>query len=637
MKKGLETWLFSSLGVVAMLGILIAANFIAARGKQRIDLTAERAYTLSPGTRAILAKLDTPVQVRLYCTRSENDMPVYLKTYAQRVEDLLGEFRQASRGLVEIQKLDPQPDSDAEDSAKLDGIEGQRIQAESEEFYLGLSVSMLDQKDVIPFLGDIPDRLPKREQRLEYDIARALSSLMTSTKPVVGIMSPLPVAGMPMNPMMMQMGRRGEPAWAIHSELSRDFTVRMVEMSADKIPDDVKVLVVIHPKGITDTTQYALDQFVLRGGKLIAFLDALSALDQQAGMMGGMPTGSSIDKLLKAWGIAFDTTKVVADMNFGTKTQEGMNPALLTLTENAVSQSDMATANSDNLWFVFAGAFSGAPIGGLQETVLVKSSKDSQLVDPMIAQMSGGELLKSFKASGTEYPLAVRLEGKFKTAFPDGKPKAPEAKNEEKKPDEKKDVPAETGLKESAEENVVILVGDSDLLQNQIAVVQVVNPFNGQRMSMPRNGNLAMSQSMIEQLAGDSNLIRIRSRASRARPFNVVQEIAANAAANSRSRLKELDASLAEAQTKLSELQRSKTPEAGQHFILSPEQQAEIAKFRKKETEVKQQLKAERKKLRTDIDSLETRVKWINIAAMPLVVAAAGLLLALTRRRQAAH
>src|ERR1051325_11231116 len=171
MKKGLETYIYSTIGVIAMLIILIAFNIVAGRAKQRIDLTAERAYTLSQGTRNILAKLDTPVQIRFYCTRGENKMPVFLKTYAQRVEDLLGEYRRLSKGQIEIQKLDPTPDSDAEDSAKLDGVEGQLAEG-GEPVYLGLSVSMLDQKEAIPFLS------PERERMLEYDLSRAISRVM---------------------------------------------------------------------------------------------------------------------------------------------------------------------------------------------------------------------------------------------------------------------------------------------------------------------------------------------------------------------------------------------------------------------------------------------------------------------------
>jgi ABC-type uncharacterized transport system involved in gliding motility auxiliary subunit len=249
--------------------------------------------------------------------------------------------------------------------------------------------------------------------------------------------------------------------------------------------------------------------------------------------------------------------------------------------------------------------------------------------------MGGEQTIKDFKASNTEYNLAVRLSGKFKTAFPEGKPKAPEPKPEDGKPEEKKpDAPAEAGLKESAAENTIVLIGDSDFLQDQVSVQEAMNPFGGgQRMVVPVNGNLAFGQGAVEQLSGDSNLIEVRSRASRERPFTVVKQMQADAEAAYQTKIKDLETSLRDAQAKLNELQRAKTGEAGQRFILSPEQQAEIANFKKKEGEVKKQLKEERKRLRIGVESLETKTKWLNILVMPLVVAVAGLLLALKRRK----
>ncbi|MDB6153229.1 MAG: gliding-associated putative transporter substrate-binding component GldG [Chthoniobacteraceae bacterium] len=629
MKKGLETYLYSTVGVAAMFAILVAINIIGSRAKQRVDLTAEHAYTLSAGTRAILAKLDTPVQIRFYCTRKENRMPLDLKAYAQRVEDLLGEYRQASKGQIEIQKLDPEPDSDAEDSAKLDGVEGQML-PDGERVYLGVSVTMLDQKEALPFLTQ------DRERLLEYDLSRAISRVAAAEKPVVGIMSPLQLAGMPSNPMMARMGGgQGQKPWLIQSELGRDYTVKTVEMTVDKIPDEVKVLVLVHPKAISDTAQFAIDQFILRGGKLIAFLDPLAVLDRGAGGPMGPSSSSSIDKLLKSWGLAFDSTKVVADMNYLSKTRQGRAPALLTLTEKAVNKDDVLTANADNLLLAFPGAFTGTPSEGLKETVLLKSTTDSQLVEPMMAQMSGEEIIKSFKSSGTEYALAVRLTGKFKTAFPEGKPKAADPK-----PDGKPPEPASTDavLKESEKENAVVLIGDSDFLQDQVVAQETMNPLGGQRMFIPVNGNLAFAQSAVDQLTGDENLIKVRSRTSRERPFTVVNKMQTDAEERYRSKIKELETGLADAQRKLSDLQRAKASDGGpgQRFILSPEQQQEIANFRKKETEVKQQLKLERKKLRADIDSLANRLKWENIAAVPFLVALGGVVMAVQRRRKQA-
>lgn len=625
--KGLSTWLYSSLGVVAMFLIIVIVNALASTLRTRVDLTAEHAYTLSNGTRSILSKLDTPIQIRFYCTRGDNRMPVFLKTYAQRVEDLLGEYRQASKGQIEIQKLDPVPDSEAEDSAKLDGIEGQ-ARMDGEPIYLGLSISMLDQKQALPFLA------PDRERLLEYDISRAISRVLSNERPVIGVMSSLPYSGTPSNPMMARMGQQGQQPWAIISELKRDFTIKDVPPTSEEIPSDVKVLLLIHPKGVTDAVQYGIDQFVLRGGKLVAFLDPQSVLDRSgAGNPMGMSMGSksSIDKLMSAWGVTFDSSKVVADLDFVGRTREGRQPAVLALNEKATNREDIVSSDANNLFLVFAGAFSGTPAEGLKQTVLLHSSKNSQLVDPMSAQFGGEKIIKDFTSSNTEHALALRLTGKFKTAFPGGKPgSAPAGDGKDAKP-------AAAGLQESSQESAVLLIGDVDFIQDQIAVQEVMNPFGGQRMVMPANANLAFAQGAIEQMAGDSNLVSVRSRASRERQFTVVKEMQAKAESAFQTKIKSLETSLAEAQQKLNELQRNKADKGGgQRFILSPEQQREITNFRNKEREVKVQLKEERKKLRVGIDSLENTIKWINIALMPALVAAAGVGLAILRHKRRA-
>ncbi len=601
-----------------------------------MDLTKEKAYTLSPGTKAILRKLDTPVKVRFYCTQSENATPetVFLKAYAKRVEDLLAEYKQVAGSKLIVERYDPQPDSDAEDSARLDGIEGQTL-SNGEKFYLGLAVSLLDEKQAIPFLA------PNRERLLEYDLSRAISRAVTPDKPVVGIMSPLPVFGMPANPMMMRMGQQGQEPWVLVNELKNDFNVRRVGMEVDKIDDDIKVLLLLHPREISDKAQYAVDQFIMRGGKLLAFLDPLPLVDarEQNQMLGSIPnSGSSMEKLLKAWGISFDTSKVVADLNFkmkvgGRNNQPQDAPAFLSVTTEGINNDDIVTSQIDNIWLPFAGAFSGTPVQGLKETVLLKSTTQSQLVDGFMANLSGENIIKDFKPSGTAYALAIRLSGKFKTAFPNGKPE--EKKDEDKKEGDKKDEKAaekkpDDSLKETKQDNVVILVGDADMLYDHFALRQMQSPFGA--LSMAMNGNLNFAQNAIEQLAGDNNLIGVRSRATQNRPFTLVKKMQAQAEENYRSKIKELEDSLAETQRRLNELQQKK--EKGQRFILSPEQQAEVENFRKKEAEVKIKLKEERKKLRRDIDSLENRLKWFNIAAMPLVVSASGLTLAFYKRKR---
>ncbi len=629
-KSNFTTYLFSSAGVVVMFLILVAVYVISGAVKHRFDLTSDRLFTLSDGTRNILKKLDTPVQIRFYCTQNASTMPVFLKTYAQQVEDLLEEYRKAANGNIEIKKLDPQPDSDAEDSANLDGIEGQ-MAANGEKIFLGIAINCLDEKVSVPFLT------PDRERQLEYDVSRAISQVTTTQKPVVGVMSALPVFGA-FDPMSMQMGRpnRQDP-WVFVGELKRDYTVKQVEMTAEKIEDDIKVLVVVYPKDITDKTQYAIDQFVLRGGKLVAFLDPLSLVDSRTAasnpMQRNMGSGATLDKLLKAWGIEMDKGKVVADLDYAARINRGgkpeVAPAVLALTQEAMDTNDVVTSQIDNLVMPFPGGFTGTPAEGLKKTVLIQTTTSGQLVDKMMAEFSGEQLSKEFSATGKQYALALRLTGKFKTAFPEGQPKDV---TDAKAAADKKEAPAEPSLKESKSEGAVVLVADADMLYDQFCV-QVQN-FLGQKIVTPINANLNLMQNVVDQMGGDQNLIGVRSRATMTRPFTVVKRMQTEADEKYRNRIKDLEKSLADTQQKLNEMQTKK--EGGQRFILSPEQQNAIQQFRQDEAKVKKELKDVRKSLRRDIESLETRLEWINIAGMPFLVTMSGIALALFKRKKTA-
>src|SRR6267154_3857694 len=545
MHKKTENLLYSAGGLVAAALILVLLNFVLGAVRGRIDLTQGKLYTLSEGTRAVLGKLESLVKIRLYF--SQNEIPLPIKAYGRRVEDLLAEFRQAGRGKVLVEKLDPQPDSDAEDSATLEGVEAQ-VTPSGDKFYLGASISYADQKLALPALT------PDREPLLEYDLVRAIARVTATSKPVIGVMSALPVFGMPPSPMTG--GQPMEPQVFI-GELRRDYAVKRVGMDPEKIDDDIKVLLVIHPRGIGDRAQYALDQFVLRGGKLIAFLDPSAYFDQlgQMGGMGGGGTPSSLDRLVKAWGLGFDSGKVVLDMRYLTGAGARTLPTLLSLNDNAFDPNDIATARLGSLLMPFAGAFTGQPVEGLSETVLMKSSAYSQLVDSFTATAQGEAAIRGFKPSGTEYPLAVRLTGKFKTAFPEGRPKG-EDRGEKKAAAKASDAKPETAqLRESATENAVVLVGDSDFI-NDGAAVQIQEIF-GQRIVIPRNGNLAFGQALVDQFAGDPALINLRSRASAARPFTVIRDMEAKAQQAYLGKIKELEDNLDQTQEKLNALQRS--------------------------------------------------------------------------------
>jgi len=627
-KNNIETYLFSTVGVLIMFVVLLAFYVVTSAAKDRIDLTSEKAFTLSPGTKKILGKLTSPVKITFYCTQGAA-MPTFLGTYAQHIEDLLAEYQQVGKGKIVIKKLDPQPDSDAEDSARLDGVEGQ-VTPTGEKVYLGLVVSLLDQKVALPWLP------PDQERLLEYDISRAIARVISPTLPTIGLMSALPVFGSEPNPMLQRMAQQqsAQEPWTFVSELKKSFTVREVPMTASKIDDDIGVLLVVHPRDITDATQYAIDQFVLRGGKLLAFVDPHAYFDQKhdqmAQVMGESSGQSSLPALLKAWGLDMDMNKVVADMTFaGRNPQSGSPmPTVLLVNKDGVNPDDVVTSQIDNLVLPFAGAFTGKPADGLKETVLVHTSKEAELVEGITASIAAEQIVKDFKSSGVDYAMAVRLTGKFKTAFPDGAPKAPADDK-----DAPKDQPKDVQLKESKGDGVVILVADADMLADQVCVK--VQNFMGYRMVQPMNGNLNLVQSLVEQLSGDSDLISLRSRASLNRPFTRLKEMEAKAGREFENQLKALEEKKSETERKISELQSSKAGNE-QKFILSPEQQKALENYQKTEAEANKSLKVTRKNLRKETDSLEFWTKVVNIAAMPVLVAMVGIVLAIYKRERTA-
>jgi ABC-type uncharacterized transport system involved in gliding motility auxiliary subunit len=635
--KKVETWLFPVAGVAAVLVILIAVNVLGNFLKFRSDLTENKIYTLSPGTKRILDKLDTPVEIRFYYSKDNSSMPVPLRTYAQEIEDLLSEYQQAGHGKIQVVKLDPKPDSDAEDSARLDGVQGQTAAANltGDRIYLGLAVSCLDAKTAIPFLS------PDRETLLEYDISRAISSVVNPKKAVIGVMSALPVLGRAPNPMMMMQRQRGSDPWVFVQELKENYTVREVPLTTDKIDDDISVLLVAYPKGITESAQFAIDQFMLRGGKMVALLDPFSFVDSQLSggqqaMMRGETYSANLDKLLKAWGLQFTADKIVADPNLATKIQRqtgsvDSDMTVLSVNGDTINKSDPLGASTSDLLLPFAGAFTGTPASGLKEEVLVSTTPQAGLIDATRVMLGADAARKFYKPGNTPLAMAVRLSGKFKTAFPDGKPAAAASPTPAASPAPSA-TPTPSYLKEATNEGVTVLIGDSDFAFDQIAgrEQQMLN----QVVFTPTNGNLNLIESSVELLAGDSNLMSIRSRTSANRPFVLVNKMEAAAQDKYQSKIDELETGLTQAREKLSELQSAK--QTDQKSVLSPEQQAEIKKFQENEAQIDRQLKQVRKELRQEIDSLQNWLKWVNIALMPVVVTCIGLGLAFLKKRSRA-
>ncbi len=636
MKKGL----YSTVGVIIVLIAIVAINYALSLGKQRIDLTKDKLFSLSEGTRKALANLKDPITIKFYYTQGDDTIPIQVRTFAKRTEDLLAEYKQAASGKVVIEKLNPQPDSDAEDAATVDGIDGQ-VGPSGDRFYLGLAIVQGEQKAAIPSLS------ADRERLIEYDLTRAITRVATKEKPVIGVMTPLPVTG---NPMAMMMGQGGpQPPQIFYSEMEKDYKVERVGLDAEEIKPEIKTLLVIHPRGISDQAQYAIDQFILRGGRLIAFVDPHAYLDQIPGMpqfQGG--TSSSLDKLFKAWGVEMDTGKIVLDLENAAGQGQRMMPTVLALDGPYINRTDVATSLIPNSLIPMAGAFGGQLVEGLSQTVLLKSSKNSQLIDgSTAADKRGQEAIRSFSSGGKELAIAIKVSGKFKTAFPDGRPVKEEAKKDDK--DDKKDASAKKAapkavaspvdanqLKEAKEENTVVLFADSDFLQDG-AAVQIQEMF-GRRIAIPANGNLPLFQAVVEQMAGDPTLINLASRSIATRPLTVVKQMEAEAQQAYLGKMKELEDNLNQTKEKLSALEKKpppgQKPDPTTKVSLTPEQQEEVDNFRKRVVETRKELKDVRRDLRADSEALEFWTKVFNIAFMPIVVTIAGILIGLLKRRR---
>jgi len=442
------------------------------------------------------------------------------------------------------------------------------------------------------------------------------------------------VLGRSLDPVKKQQPT--EP-WVLASELKRIFEVRKVEMNATKIDDDIKVLLIIHPRDMLEPTEYAIDQFVLRGGKVIAFVDSYAYFDQQPDMQnpfGGSAAGNSnLPTLFKAWGVEPSQGKVIADLTFASGEGPRLLPTLLSLNNEALNMDDVVTSQVGTLLIPFGATLEVKPVEGLKATPLVRTSKNSMLTDLIVATLSGEPSTRGFQPSGKESPLALRLTGKFRTAFPNGKPADPFARGKPVDPAQF-EADRKAHLRESAAENTVVVVGDVDMLTDGAAVD--IQEIFGQRVAVPRNGNLAFAQGLVEQLAGDSALINLRSRAAFSRPLTVIKQMEARAQETYLGKIKALEDTLNQTTERLQALQKGReSASASGGAILTPEQQAELENFRKKSLETRKELKEVRRSLREETESLQMRTKVINIALVPLLVAVLGIGLAIAKRRRA--
>jgi ABC-type uncharacterized transport system involved in gliding motility auxiliary subunit len=644
----------AAFGVAALVAIVVLANWLISMtpaGNRGHDFTENKNHTLSDGTRSILKELDTQVVIRYYASRNTDYMPEQLKLHMRRVDDVLKEYAALSNGKLRIENLDPEPDTDAEDSANLDGINGQRF--DDQNLYFGLAVSCLDRTSVLPFLD------PQDETMLEYHLSKALAEVTTPTKPVIGVMSALELKG---GPPAMMPGQRPSQPWVFYQQLKQSFEVKDLGMTPEKIdPKEIKVLLLFHPAGITPEAEFAVDQYLLGGGTVVACVDAFSIAAQMTGgggnpmmgMGGGAPTTSTLPTLFGAWGLSFESGQSLGDPAYKTRmrTRDGESDgiAVLTLPQAAMPQKDnVVTKDLESIMMLLPGAFTKTGGGGVDINTLVRSSIDAGLVDSMRASRLDASLGMSLQSKGTAFDLVSHLHGTFKSAFPDGKPgekKEEEAKPEEKKQEEKKpeigqlpaevkkeepkkEAPKPTWLKASATPGNVFVIADVDAFYDQFAYR--VQNFGGMQMASPANGNASLLFNLLDQATGSKHLIGSRSRAAVRRPFTVIQEMENKFDKEVGDKITRFQKEVDATNEKLSELQGKRS--AGSDLHLSPEQEAEIKKLRETSVENRKKIREMEKDLRRQKDRLTGRITLANVAVMPLLVVLVGIGLYLVRR-----
>lgn len=614
-RKFLSSSLLSVLAVLFVALVLISHTLL--RGV-RLDLTENALYTLASGTRSLIGKLDEPIHLTLYfsdkATADSNRPEVRnVRLYAERVREMLQEIRDLAGSKIDLQVVDPLPYSEAEDSAVAAGIQGIPIDDSGEKLFFGLTGSnATDGHATLPYFDQ------GKEAFLEYDLAKLIHDLNTPQKPVIGLVSGLPLAG------GMGMDGRGGGPWAVYQQLSQLFDVKSLPANGlNNLDANIKVLALVHPKQLSEDSQYAIDQFLMRGGHLLVFVDPNAEMDQ-SGMDPNNPiAGLTADKasdlpvLFKAWGVAYTPAQAVLDKQHalsvnGAGGQSVRHLGMLHFNHDDWGNGDIITANLDTLNVASAGYFRMDKGSPYQLTPLLQTSDQAMTVETSRLRFLGdpASLADGYKATGERYVLVGRLDGKFKSAFPDRKDQG--------------------HLAEAKENGSVLLVADTDVLSDRLWVR--VQNFFGQQVLNPFASNGDFFINAIDHFSGSSDLLAIRGRGTSTRPFTKVLALKQAADERFRHKEQELQQQLADTESKLQALQAGKAQD--EKFVLSPEQKQEVDNFLARKLQIRKDLRDVRHQLDADIDNLGAWLKFANIALMPILLTVATLAFMAWKARQ---
>ncbi len=611
-----------ALAALALLFIGLTLLFNYSLRGWRLDLTQNHLYTIAPGTDRILKSIKEPINLYFFFSeKSANQIP-QLKAYGVRVRELLEELQSRSSGNVRLHVIDPAPFSEDEDRASELGLRSTPLGATGSSFYFGLvGTNSTDGHAAIDFFD------PNKEQFLEYDVVKLIYTLANPKKPVVAWLSTINM-GESFDQRMGQM----RPAWALYSQAQQLFDIRNVEPAATKIDPDVNALVIVHPKGLSPATQWAIDQYALRGGHILLFVDPIAEADPAGGDPHNPMAAMSADKsshfntLLSTWGVNFDPKQVVADRAhaLAVSMRQGEAPVqhlgILGLDSSSFNKNDVVTAGLSSVNVATAGYLT--PIKGATtkfESILRSSSEAEPMPSERFAMLFDPSSLRDgFKPTGQRYTLAARVTGNIKTMFPGGPPSGVTL------------APGQTALKESVKPLNLIVFADTDLLSDFMWVRE--QNFFGQTVMQALASNGDMVLNALDNLSGSSDLISVRGRATFRRPFERVEALRRTADDRFRAKEQELEKQLRDTEDKLTALQSKRSDKSS--IILTPEQEKELDQFQQQKVSIRKQLRAVRAGLEEDINGLGVEMKVINIIVVPLVFALAVVFFAVWRRQQ---
>ncbi|HEX2837891.1 MAG TPA: Gldg family protein [Phycisphaerales bacterium] len=628
-------WIGILLVVVAVLAINVIAGF-GLRGA-RIDATEDRAYTLTQGSRNIAKSPAEPISLTFYYSAKVAQGQAGLQSYAQRVRELLEEYKRASGGKITLTVVDPEPFSEAEDRAMESGVAGAPL-GNGQKFYLGLSgTNSIDTRETIAFFE------PGRERFLEYDISRMITSLANPRKRVVGWISPLQLeGGNRMNPRT----RQPEPTmiYRVMQEMKSAYEVRRLDTTISEVPKDIDVLLVVHPKDLPEPLQFAIDQYVLRGGRLLLFVDPLCEADEgEQQFPTALGRASSLEKLLTTWGVEVPSDQVVADQDIAarvfTRASQEQVPYILWLEcgKENVNKDDAVTGQVEKVTLASSGFVrtlekkEGETRPRATVTPLIESTARAatMMVEAVEFPPDPRKMFNEFVPGTQKYTLAARLSGSVASAFADGLPKNADGT----------DITVEGGvLKESTGSINVLVFADADIITDaQWVQRRQIIPGMESLVKMSDNGETVLAG--VDNMAGSTDLIAVRARKEATRPFTKVQEMEKTAQQQYAKELARIENEMQSTQQRLAQLQTERGGDQSGGLVLTPEQQKELQDLQKKLLDSRKTQREVQHKLNEDIDSLGTLLLWLNSALMPAALIVAALVIVVVRgmqRRRAA-